>query len=475
MHNPTPISSAVISASMRNSIIAGSIGVFFFMVVQNGTVPLLLEKLGAGGIAIGLTSTLIQLGMLVQIPSSFFAERLVRRKTFWVWTNVLARSAIAVPGLYLLLAPDARVTAIWLMLAAVGVFSFFAQASAPTWFSWTADLVPDERRATFWARRQGYTMLVSVITISLLGWFLDLFPESSCAGFGWVLVAASFLGLMDIVVNCFVVEPPPSQANRTLSVRERIVRPLKDKDYRFFTLAMSVWFFGFGFFAPFQNVYLKTTFGVTYKHLSAFMLAGLISSVVSCFVGGRLIDRVGLRAFGVSMLMVLPLFSIPWFFLNGTLSVPVPIVGSLPQPVIVLCASALLAGGIYAAVGMLQLNLLSALSPKEGKTMAMAVHWTIVGALSALGPIAGGWVKDWFTAHPIGITLAGATELSYFHLMLLAHNLMIWGVMLPLLLKIRKRASDWHPVRAATHIFVGTPLRAVRSIYPARAEVDCED
>ncbi len=44
--------------SLNNSMIAGSLGMFFFMFVQNGPIPLMLEKLGAGGIAIGLTAAL---------------------------------------------------------------------------------------------------------------------------------------------------------------------------------------------------------------------------------------------------------------------------------------------------------------------------------------------------------------------------------------------------------------------------------
>ena len=67
MQQEETISPEALNASMRNSIIAGAVGIIFFMVVQNGPIPLLLEQLGAGGIAIGLTATLFQLGMLVQI------------------------------------------------------------------------------------------------------------------------------------------------------------------------------------------------------------------------------------------------------------------------------------------------------------------------------------------------------------------------------------------------------------------------
>jgi MFS family permease len=454
-----------INQSLNKSILAGAIGVFFFMVVQNGPIPLMLEKLGAGGIAIGLTATLFQLGMIVQIPAAFFTERLASRKMFWATTTLGARAAMAIPGIFLLLRPENQTAAIWLTLGAIGFFSFVAQTSGSCWFSWMADLIPDSQRASFWAKRQGLVLTASVVSVALTGWFLDLFPEHSFAGFGWILIMATVLGMLDVVVHWFVVEPVPVPADRSLSVAKRIFQPLENRDFRFFTLSMCVWFFGLGFFGPFLNVYLKTTFGLTNTHLSAIQLAGMVSSVVSSFVGGRLIERIGLRTFGLTMVMVIPLFSIFWFFLNGHTTGLLPVLGVVPQPVMMLCISSLLAGGVFAAVGMLQLNLLSTLSPSEGRTMAMAVHWTLVGTLSAAGPVAGGWVKDYFTAHPIDLNLYAGTPFSYFQVMVLLHNAMIWFVMLPLLMKIQRQDGEWPLEHAVADIFVLTPLRSVRNAY----------
>lgn len=460
-----PFSDQTIRTSLRNSIVAGFVGVFFFMVVQNGPIPLLLEQLGAGGVVIGLTAALFQLGMIVQIPSASFAERLTRCKLFWACTTIFARAVLLIPGIFLLVAPDSRSASIWLILGTIGLFSFVAQMSAPSWFSWMAELVPEKRRARFWSTRQGMMMIGSVISVSMIGWFLDLFPADSVAGFGWIIISASVLGILDVVIHWFVAEPAQQMVDRTLSVRKRISRSLEGRDFLYFTLAMCVWFFGLGFFAPFMNVYLKTTFGISFTHLSAIQLAGMLSGVVSSFVAGRLIDRVGLRTYGLAMIGSIPLFSVVWFFLDGNATGLVPVLGRVPQPVMMLCISSLLAGGVFAAVGIVQINLLSTLSPREGKTMAMAVHWTLVGLLSAAGPVVGGCVKDWFSAHPTGIQLYAGTECSYFQIMIIAHNAMLWFVMLPLLVKIARKDSDWPLQRAVADIFVLTPLRSVRNIY----------
>jgi len=465
MPNTKTISKRDIQISLRNTTIAGAFGIFFFMIVQNGPIPLMLEKLGANGVTIGLTASLIQLGMLVQIPAAFFTERLTRRKLFWAITTITSRAALALPGIYLLAHPDQQSSIVWLTLIAIGFFSFLSQTSAPAWFSWMADLVPETIRAAFWSKRQGVVMTASVISVAFTGWFLDLFPESTMAGFGWLLIFAAVMGVLDGIVHWHVAEPAPTPPNRTHSVAKRIFQPLKNRDFLYFTLAMCVWFFAAGIFIPFLNVYLKATFGVTYTHLSAIQLAGMLSGVVSSFFGGRLIERMGLRTYGLAMLISAPVLSVAWFFLNGHTTGQLPVLGSVPQPVMILFLITLIAGGIWAGVGMMQLNLLSALAPPEGRTMAMAVHWTLVGLLSAAGPVIGGWIKDYICAHPIHLQLYAETEFSYFHILIILHALLIWFVMLPLLSRIHKKDGEWPLEQAVLEIFILTPLRFVRSAY----------
>jgi len=53
----------------------------------------------------------------------------------------------------------------------------------------------------------------------------------------------------------------------------------------------------------------------------------------------------------------------------------------------------LVAGAFYGAVGLAQVGLLGAASPQEGRTMAMATHWSIVDSWRRWGrsPGAGSW------------------------------------------------------------------------------------
>ena len=459
------LSEKELNRSLNLNIVAGVFGMLFFMTITAGPLSLMLGELGASGIAIGTTATLIQLGMLAQIPAAFYSERLSRHKTFWAITTIFARAIWVLPGILMLVAPERINTAIAITLIVCGIYSIMAQIAAPGWFGWMANLVPENRRDSFWSIRQGFVMAAALVSVAFTGWFLDLFPSNPLAGFAWLLIISSILGILDVVVHTAVHEPASVRVNRSLSAWNRIRRPLENRDFRYFTLAMSFWLFGVGMFGPFGNVYLKETFNVLYTHLSALQLANMASGVIAAFVAGRLVQHVGIRTFGLSMVVAAPVFHIFWFFLQADTAIHLPIIGSVPQPILLLFIGSFAAGGIYTTVGMLQFNLITALAPTEGRTMAIAVHWSVVGLISAFGPLAGGWIKDGFDATAFSWTLPTGLPFSYAHAILMAHALLIWGVAFPLFMKITPKNGEWPVERAVMHIFILSPLRAVRNVY----------
>jgi MFS family permease len=454
-----------ITRSLNISIIASVFGMLFFMTITGGPLALMLQALGANGVVIGSTATLIQLGMLAQIPAAFYSERLSRRKPFWAVVTIFARAIWVAPGILILLSPEKLNTAVSATLIICGVFSIMAQMTVPGWFSWMADLIPENRRDSFWSLRQGYVMVASLIAVAFTGWFLDRFPIQPLFGFAWLLIISAGMGVLDVVVHMAVHEPPCTPVNRTISIWTRIHRPLENRDFLYFTLAMSLWMFGIGMFGPFLNVYLKENFDVLYIHLSALQVANMASGVIASFVAIRLVQHIGIRTFGLLMVIIAPLFHIFWFFLQTNTSIALPLIGNIPQPILLLFIGSFAAGGIYANVGMLQFNLLTALAPTDGRTMAIAVHWSVVGLISAAGPLIGGWIKDWFAANPLTWTLPTGAPFSYAQAILLLHALLIWAVVFPLFLKITPKDGEWPLERAMLHVFILNPLRAVRNVY----------
>jgi len=162
------------------------------------------------------------------------------------------------------------------------------------------------------------------------------------------------------------------------------------------------------------------------------------------------------------MVLIAPLLHVAWLFIA-----PGETLFGLSQATVLLSATGFIFGGVVAGVIIAQFTLAAMLTPTQGRTMAMAVHWSIVGVISAGGPLLGGWLMNWFTAHPdaVSLRLPSSMPFTYIHALLLIHLLIVWILSLPLFLSIRTRARDIGVGRAARNIFLANPLRVARDLY----------
>lgn len=469
MNNGSPehtIPEKLVRAGLRANITAAAFGIVAPALIQGLPLIMLLEALGASGVLIGMIAMLNQAAMLVQIPAALLAERLAERKRFWVATVFVSRALWIVPVLLLGMHAAAGVV-ITSSLVVVGLSAILVQSSSASWWSWMADLLPDHLRSRFWSIRQGICTAVMIATFGLAGWLLDLFPKDDYTGFILLLSAGIVAGCLEPLIHLRVPEPPAHPAPSGIPLTTRLRQPLCDPNFRAFTLIMCIWFFGLGLIGPFTMVYLKQVFQALYTHLSLIQMAGLVGSMVTCFYASKLINQTGLRTFGILMLLLSPLFHAVWFFLSAT-PVPLPaLLGgeSVPFYVILLILNSLAAGSVYAAFGIYQLNMLTSIVPREGRTLAMAIHWFMIGCASACAPLLTGLIKDWMELHPSGLMFPNQQEFSYLHAMLLLHALLIWGVAIPLTKKLKGVETDLSLTGALTHIFITNPLRMARDVY----------
>ncbi|MFA7256401.1 MAG: MFS transporter [Kiritimatiellales bacterium] len=457
-----------IRTGLRINIVAASFGMVWFGITQGLPLIMMMTALGASGVMIGMISMLNQLAMLIQIPASLLADRLTYRKPFWFTTCMIARVIWLIPALLMLFWKGESHTIIHGTLIVVGVSALLIQSSAASWWSWMADLIPDPMRSRFWNIRQGTCTSAMLITFGIAGWYLDRFPAGVYTGFGIVLLVGSIFGTLDILIHGRVPEPASTPGRPGVPLLERLVRPLRDRNFRTFTLVMCIWFFGLGLIGPFTMVYLKQQFHALYRQLSWIQMAGLLGSIGTSFYAGKLIGRAGIRTFGIIMMLMAPLFSTVWFFINPSMmhiSLPFDLSISCPHFVALMVCSSLLGGSVYAAVGIYQLNMLTSIVPREGRTTSMAVHWFLIGLASATAPVLAGWIKDQLALHPVALTLPYGTGFAYMHVLLILHAALIWLIALPLTRKLTAVETDMSVVKALSHIFITNPLRMARDIY----------
>lgn len=430
---------------MRFNIAAGSLGMMWIAMTIMMPLTMFMEAVNASGVLIGLVSTIRFCVMAFQIPGAFLAERLTSRKKLWAPVALAHRIVwFAAALIALTWRPDAH-WMIWALIFLVGVSELLGNLVTAPWFSWMADLIPLPRSGRFWGVRQSIVTAAALAGMGLSGWILDSLKGEHGAttfGFGVVFALAAALGVADILVHLGVSEPQPVPLEPRAGFAARLLAPVRNRDFFRFTMAMGIWNFGIGLLGSFGIVYLKRDFPVTYSEIASLSIASLLGMACTSFVLGHWIDKFGARVFGAMMFVLAPLTGLAWFFITPeSVGVVLPLVGLLhvPQAIVVLVIANFIGGSLFSAIGICQLRLVPALTTPHGRTMAMAVHWSLIGLLTALGPLAGGAIMDWFTQHPLQIVLPLGTPFAFYHVLIVIFIVTVWAAALPLLLSVREK------------------------------------
>jgi MFS family permease len=459
-----PITPARTRLGLRINTGVGALGMMWFALAIGMPLTMFMERLGASDVTIGMVVTVQCLAMIMQVPSAFLAERLTNRKLYWGTTALIHRLLWFLPPLVPILFPHGK-SAGWVMLALVMVSALLAHASAAPWYSWMADLIPERQRNRFWARRQSVTQVAFLAAMGLGGWILDRYAQGpggsgDLRGFRIVFILAGIAGTADILIHCLVPEPKPHPITPGEPWHQRLRKPFADADFLWLTLGFGVWSFGVGLVGSFGFLYLKRQFHASYLHLAGFTVCAALGAVVASPLWGKVMDHVGERTFALVVFIIAPLFGLQWFLLPmGEFSLPL-VAAAVPKAVVISCAVALFSGAFYTGAPLAQLVLISAVTRKEGRTLAMAVHWTLVGMVGAGGPVVGGWIMDATAGHtfpwqlPMGIPFAG------FHILVIVHMAVTWLVAIPLLIRTSSRHGSLS-VRA----LAGNPLRVAGLIH----------
>jgi len=98
-----------------------------------------------------------------------------------------------------------------------------------------------------------------------------------------------------------------------------------------------------------------------------------------------------------------------------------------------LCGSGILSGAASSTVLVCQYRMAAEHFPHRGRTMAMAVHWSLVGLLGAIGPFLGGLIMDHFPAR-LSQKIFTGLPFSFYHAELILFTALLWLIAAPLLL-----------------------------------------
>lgn len=252
-------------------------------------------KLGANGMHLGILGALPTALLFAQLVSGAWAGRLSNLKTPWFVLSLAQRLVLVPialgPWLFPHVSPQ---TWLWGLIATLVVHQGLQHFGTPLWLSWMADLLPKRGLSELWGRRHHGMHCAAAGALCVSAFIVAKSGMSVTAAFTSIMLAATVLGVIDILLFARVPEPRRSTANNPIGAKA-LAAPLRDRRFRRFIAFSSFWHASVMVGAPFIHPYLL-------KHVGMELFHALLLWGVSWFGGaylstwlGKLTERHGQR------------------------------------------------------------------------------------------------------------------------------------------------------------------------------------
>jgi len=391
---------------MRKHIYTGVMGSLYYNLMGGIIFVYFGTALGMTRFDWGMMSGISSFVLASQLLSAIITERLGRRKLIWFTAALFGRSLRIVgiiAALYLWRTGWPRPQLF--LVAVIIVSNFFDAIAAPPWYSWLADIIPEHQQGHFWGRRSAWIAFSVVCVIVPAGVLMDWVPEQSkmnvAAG---IFIFGGILGIIDCFIHGTLPEPALI-APQISAVRQRLLAPLLDKEFRPWLIFNFAWSFAVSLGGTLSSLHFLDNLELKRNFKGGAVVLNALPLIGSIFAGkwsGKLVDRIGTKP----VLYWGHFFwaTLPFFWLLAT-----------PGTAIALLAMSSLVGGTSSNAAATASNkIITRLPAPQDRAMYVAVSsvfGSIAGGIAAI--IAGAVLKgfgDWkFPAGPW--TLTGFTFL----------------------------------------------------------------
>lgn len=339
--------------------------------------------LGMNDSLIGLLASIPFAATLLQLPASVFITKKGERKRIaylnaaiarlmWVFILIVA----LVPALSL---PAKSATVLGLFFLSHS----FAAISYVSWLSWTSDLIPEGHLGDFFGTRNMLNGIAGMVVIIIFGNLLNFaklhFPGGLTIGFSFIIGTAILAGLMSLVFLHRISEPQKELSASSPSLREKLLGPLREANFRKLLLFSLCWNFSVNFASPFFTLYMLRDLTLSLGFVSTLAMISSGSDLTAMKLWGKLSDRIKNKAIIQISSWVAVFLPFMWIFVRP---------GSIVIPIFL----HILGGGFWAGIQLCTNNLILRISPKQRRALFISTHNIIAGLGAAISPILAGLI-----------------------------------------------------------------------------------
>ena len=357
--------------------------------------------LGCSSFWLGALGGIPALAGLVQLFSSFLAQRYGERKALIAWFSTVSR-LLWIP---ILLIPFVLPKTLWVgaFLLLTLLSALCMNVAAPLWTAWITDVVPEGSRGRYFGQRNMYAGWVGLVVPIVGGFFLDSATKrhggSVPEAFAVLFSAASVFALGSFGLILRSPDVPQVKSGTEGQARESALSyyaaPFADRNFQRVMAFLAAMVVGQSIAGQFFTVYQLKYLHLNYTAFQLLTAVATLASLASMPLWGYLADKYGNKPvlmISCGLVLVPPLLWILaapdgiaglWGYdAQGDLRVSV-------TKLIVMTLN-LFSGLGWAGVGLTQFNLMIGASPAEKRTVYVSAIAAISGLAGGLAPLAGG-------------------------------------------------------------------------------------
>ncbi|GEP97282.1 MFS transporter [Chitinophaga cymbidii] len=366
--------------------------------------------LGASNLQLGLIASLPTLVNLFQLISIWLVRRYNNRRAITVIFSFLARFPLVIIGILPLFFP--QFTTIELIIPILFFYYFSGAIAGASWNSWMKDLVPERELGGYFAKRSSYMQTLNVVLSLLLALGLDFLrdrrPELEMDAYGWMFIAAGIIGLTGSYILSMTPEPQSFLTKE--NIFRMLRRPLKDSNFRKLLIFNSAWIFAVNIAAPFFTVFMMKSMGLGLSYIIGLTILSQVSSILTIRLWGLFADRYSNKTIIAIGAPIYILCLVAWCFVG--------IYSQLWPNLVLLALIHILMGFSNAGINLSLTNIGLKLAPQADAIIYLAAKNVITAIFSALAPLLGGSLADYFTGRHLKIDAewGGPNWTKSFHL-----------------------------------------------------------
>ncbi|MDQ2798783.1 MAG: MFS transporter [Armatimonadota bacterium] len=356
--------------------------------------------LGCSPFWLGALGGIPAIAGLVQLFSSYLAQRYGRRKPLALWFSFCAR-LLWVPMLLIpFVLPRPWWVAAFLLLTLLS--ALLSNVSQPLWTAWITDLVPEDNRGRYFGRRNMFAGWVGMVVPILGGYFLDAATKRHALGdplaYAVIFGSATLFAFGSLGLGTQSPDVPQPKQDASLPQESALAYyrvPFADVNFRRIIAFVASMIVAQSVAGQFFTVYQIKYLALNFTALQLLAAVATLASLGSMPLWGYLSDKYGnkpILLISCGLVLLPPLL---W-----VLALPDGLAGMWGQDahghlrvswtkmdIIVLNT---FAGVGWAGVGLTQFNLMIGAASSEKRTVYVSAIAAVSGLAGGLAPLAGG-------------------------------------------------------------------------------------